>query len=60
MMYVALKTLKRNEEALSYLESFEKKKKIINTNTVQNNLNELVIKYDIENKNLKIKNQLFF
>jgi YesN/AraC family two-component response regulator len=57
MMYVALKTLKRNEEALSFLESFDKKKKKINSSKVHNKLNELLIKYDIENKNLKIKNQ---
>jgi AraC-like DNA-binding protein len=57
MMYAALKTLKRNDEALSFLESFEKKKKKINSYKVQNNLNELVVKYDLENKNLKIKNQ---
>jgi AraC-like DNA-binding protein len=57
MMYSALKTLKRNDEALSFLESFEKKKKKINSYKVQNKLNELVVKYDLENKNLKIKNQ---
>lgn len=57
MMYAALKTLKRNEEALSFFESFEKKKKKINSYKIQNKLNELVVKYDLENKNLKIKNQ---
>lgn len=57
MMYAALKTLKRNDEALSFLETFEKKKKKINSTKVQNKLNELIVKYDLENKNLKIKNQ---
>lgn len=57
MMYAALKTMKRNEEALSFLESFTSKKKKINNSKVQNNLNELLVKYDLENKNLKIKNQ---
>ena len=57
MMYTALKTMKRNEEALSFLESFTSKKKKINNSKVQNNLNELLVKYDLENKNLKIKNQ---
>ena len=57
MMYTALKTMKRNEEALSFLESFTSKKKKINNSKVQNNLNELLVKNDLENKNLKIKNQ---
>jgi AraC-like DNA-binding protein len=57
MMYSALKTMKRNDEALMFLESFTKKKKKINSYKVQNKLNELIVKYDLENKNLKIKNQ---
>lgn len=57
MMYAALKTMKRNDEALTFLEAFTKKKKKINSYKVQNKLNELIVKYDLENKNLKIKNQ---
>jgi AraC-like DNA-binding protein len=57
MMYVALKSIKRNDEALLFLESFTSKKKKINSNKVQNRLNELIVKYDLDNKNLKIKNQ---
>lgn len=57
LMYVALKTAKRNDEALRFLESYTKKKKKMISNETYKNLNELIIKYDVENKNLKIKNQ---
>lgn len=57
LMYKALKNSKRNEEALVFLESYTKeKKKIISTNS-EKRLDELIVKYDVENKNLKIKNQ---
>lgn len=57
MMYAALKTIKRNDEALRFLESYTKKKKKMVSNETERNLNELIVKYDVENKNLKIKNQ---
>ena len=57
LMYRALKAIKRNEEALSFLESFNKKKQEIATINSQKRLDELLVKYDVENKNLKIKNQ---
>ena len=56
-MYVALKTIKRNDEALRFLESYTKKRKKMVSNDTEKNLNELIVKYDVENKNLKIKNQ---
>jgi AraC-like DNA-binding protein len=57
LMYAALKKIKRNDEALQYLESFTKKKKRIVSSENTKNLNELIVKYDVENKILKIKNQ---
>lgn len=57
MMYAALKTIKRNDEALIFLESYTHKKKKLSSFETNKNLNELIIKYDVENKNLKIKNQ---
>ncbi|MEY2738886.1 MAG: hypothetical protein RL259_795, partial [Bacteroidota bacterium] len=57
LMYAALKKIKRNDEALQYLESFTKKKKKIVSSENTKNLNELIVKYDVENKILKIKNQ---
>lgn len=57
LMYVALKTIKRNDEALRFLESYTKKRKKMVSNDTEKNLNELIVKYDVENKNLKIKNQ---
>ncbi len=57
IMYAALKTIKRDQEALSFLESYTQKKKKVNTLTAEKRLEELLVKYDVENKNLKIKNQ---
>lgn len=57
LMYIALKAVKKNDVALQFLESFTKKKGEMVSSETHKNLNELIVKYDVENKNLKIKNQ---
>ncbi len=57
MMYIACKSKNRNSEALNYLESYiNLKTKILNEKEKQQ-INELIVQYEVEKKDLIIENQ---